>query len=59
MAKMVEDMNKEELQNEILFNEDGLYDQFDEALFLKGAILHEELLSTTSKWIEENNEATI
>jgi len=59
MAKMIEDMSKEELQNEILFNEDGLYDQFNEVLFLKGAISHEELLSTTTKWIKENNEAII
>jgi len=56
---MIEDMSKEELQNEILFNEDGLYDQFNEVLFLKGAISHEELLSTTTKWIKENNEAII
>lgn len=51
--KSVEEMTKQELENEICLNEEGLYEMFDEKKFLSGEYSHKELLEITIKWIME------
>lgn len=46
-----------ELQEEIICNNDGLYEQFNEEKFLNDEYTLEELKSITSNWIINNNEA--
>lgn len=50
-------MTREQLENEILFNSDGLYEQFDEGKLLNHGYTHEELIEITTNWIIEGNEA--
>ena len=51
--KQIEKLSYQELQNEILFNNDGLYEMFDEEKFLKNQYTHKELIEITTKWIME------
>ncbi len=53
MKKAIEDMTRQELENEIFINEDGLYEMFDEQKLLKNEYTFEELLEITQKWIQE------
>jgi len=54
----LEKMTRTELENEIICNNDGLYEQFDEQKFLKGEYSFEELVSIVKSWIINGNEAT-
>jgi hypothetical protein len=54
----IEKLTREELENEILFNNDGLYEQFDEKRLLNHEYTREELIEITTNWIIEGNEAT-
>lgn len=56
--KNITKLTKEELENEILFNNDGLYEQFDEQKLLNHGYSHDELVEITTNWIIEGNEAT-
>ena len=49
--KTVEEMTKQELQNEIVCNNDGLYEMFDENKLLNDLYSHEELITITQNWI--------
>lgn len=52
--KAVEDMNKEELTNAVIFEDDmSLYERFDEQRFLGGDYTEEELRSIIKSWIVE------
>ena len=52
--KAIEDMNKEELTNAVLFEDDmSLYARFDEERFLAGEYTEEELRSEILAWIME------
>lgn len=52
--KAIEDMNKEELTNAVIFEDDmSLYERFDEQRFLDGDYTEEELRSTIKAWIME------
>lgn len=55
--KLITEMTKEELEDEIICNEDGLCEMFEEAKLLKGDYSKEELVAITTKWIEQANEA--
>ncbi len=52
-------LTKEQLQNEILFNDDGLYEQFDEARLLNGEYTREEMLEIFGNWIQQNDECGV
>lgn len=50
--KAVEDMNKEELTNAVLFEDDmTLYESFDEQRFLSDDYTEEEMRSIVKDWI--------
>lgn len=52
--KAIEDMNKEELTNAILFEDDmSLYERFDEQRFLAGEYSEDELRAEILAWIHE------
>ena len=54
--KTIESMTKQELQNEIVLNNDGLYNEFNEKKFLNDEYTHEELLQITTNWIISGSE---
>ena len=52
--KAVEDMNKDELTNAVLFEDDmSLYERFDEQRFLAGEYSEDELRAEILAWIME------
>ena len=52
--KAIEDMNKEELTNAVLFEDDmSLYERFDEQRFLAGEYSEDELRAEILAWIME------
>lgn len=56
--KAIEDMNKDELTNAVLFEDDmSLYARFDEQRFLVGDYTEEELRSEMLAWIMEAPES--
>jgi len=52
----IEEMTKEQLSDEILFNEDGLYEKFDEEKFLSNEYTVEEMREIVGAWILEGDE---
>lgn len=58
--KAIEDMNKEELTNAVLFEDDmSLYERFDEQRFLADGYTEEELRSIIKAWIMEAPDTVI
>jgi hypothetical protein len=57
--KTVNDMNKQELEDVIITDETGLYDQFDEVKFLAQGYTEKELKETVIAWIFENPDTII
>ena len=56
--KAIEDMNKEELTNAVLFEDDmSLYERFDEQRFLAGQYSEDELRAEILTWIHEAPES--
>ena len=56
--KAIEDMNKDELTNAVLFEDDmSLYGRFDEQRFLAGEYSEDELRSEILAWILEAPES--
>lgn len=56
--KAIEDMNKEELTNAVLFEDDmSLYERFDEQRFLAGEYSEDELRAEILAWILEAPES--
>ena len=56
--KAIEDMNKDELTNAVLFEDDmSLYDRFDEQRFLAGEYSEDELKAEILAWIHEAPES--
>ena len=56
--KAIEDMNKDELTNAVLFEDDmSLYERFDEQRFLNGEYTEEQLRSEILAWIHEAPES--
>ena len=52
--KAIEDMNKDELTNAVLFEDDmSLYERFDEQRFLAGEYSEDELRAEILAWIVE------
>ncbi len=52
--KAIEDMNKEELTNAVLFEDDmSLYQSFEEERFLAGQYEEAEMRSIIKQWIME------
>ena len=52
--KSIEDMNKDELTNSVLFEDDmSLYERFDEQRFLAGEYSEDELRAEILAWIHE------
>ena len=52
--KAIEDMNKDELTNAVLFEDDmSLYERFDEQRFLAGKYSEDELRAEILAWIME------
>lgn len=52
--KSIEDMNKDELTNAVLFEDDmSLYERFDEQRFLAGEYNEDELRAEVLAWIHE------
>mgnify|MGYP003611389847 FL=1 len=52
--KAIEDMNKDELTNAVLFEDDmSLYERFDEQRFLAGEYSEDELRAEILAWIME------
>lgn len=52
--KAIEDMNKDELTNAVLFEDDmSLYERFDEQRFLAGEYSEDELRKEILAWIHE------
>jgi len=52
--KAIEDMNKDELTNAVLFEDDmSLYERFDEQRFLAGEYSEDELRVEVLAWILE------
>ena len=52
--KAIEDMNKDELTNAVLFEDDmSLYERFDEQRFLAGEYSEDELKAEILAWIME------
>ena len=49
-------MSYEQLQEEILFNNNGLYEMFDEQRFLNNDYTLEELIEITSNWVIAGDE---
>ena len=49
-------MSYEQLQEEILFNNDGLYEMFNEQKFLNNDYTLEELIEITSNWVIAGDE---
>ena len=50
--KAIEDMNKEELTNAVIFEDDmSLYERFDEQRFLSGDYTEEEMRNIVKEWI--------
>jgi hypothetical protein len=56
--KMIDKMTREELETEIVLNEKGLYEMFDEKKLINKEYTLEELVEITTEWIIEGNEAT-
>ena len=55
--KAIEDMNKDELTNAVLFEDDmSLYKRFDEQRFLAGEYSEDELRAEILAWIMESPE---
>ena len=55
--KAIEDMNKDELTNAVLFEDDmSLYERFDEQRFLAGEYSEDELRAEILAWIMEGPE---
>ena len=55
--KAIEDMNKDELTNAVLFEDDmSLYERFDEQRFLAGEYSEDELRAEILAWIMEDPE---
>lgn len=53
--KAIEDMNKDELTNAVLFEDDmSLYECFDEQRFLAGDYTEDELRNIITAWIIES-----
>lgn len=55
--KLITEMTKEELEDEVVCGAQDLYEMFDESKLLKGDYSKEELVAITTKWIEQGNEA--
>ena len=52
--KAIEDMNKDELTNAVLFEDDmSLYERFDEQRFLAGEYSEDEIRAEILAWIME------
>ena len=52
--KAIEDMNKDELTNAVLFEDDmSLYERFEEQRFLAGEYSEDELRAEILAWIME------
>ena len=52
--KAIEDINKDELTNAVLFEDDmSLYERFDEQRFLAGEYSEDELRAEILAWIME------
>lgn len=56
--KAIEDMNKDELTNAVLFEDDIiLYERFDEQRFLAGEYSEDEIRAEILAWIHEAPES--
>ena len=53
----IAEMTKEELETEIVCNNEGLYEMFNEEKLLNKEYTLEELQEITANWIIEGNEA--
>ena len=53
---LLDNMTNEQLQTEIICNEDGLYECFNEVRFLADGYTIEELLEIATEWIKDNDE---
>lgn len=56
---MIEKMTKQQLLDEIVCNEDGLYEQYNEARLLNDEYTESELKQIATNWIFINDEGAI